>query len=84
MPDDWHRKYAEEVGIRPNDIVLVEDGEVKVVDYATIQDYTNRAIVVFDPEYNDLVELDEVVAVVLPGADPDAALEQFLALDVTA
>ncbi|MET0604390.1 MAG: hypothetical protein ABW167_20560 [Baekduia sp.] len=79
MPDRWHRQYAEEVGIRPNDIVLTDEGDVKIVDYATIEDYTNRKIVVFDPEYNDLVEMDEVVAVVLPGADPDAALAQYLA-----
>lgn len=81
---DWERTMGMQMGALPGMHVICEgrddpgDYRAALVDELTDWDgYRLPWAFVIDAETRDTVEPDDVYAVVLPGADPDAALEQF-------
>lgn len=80
--------YTMRYGLRAGDFVIIDaesyfpDEAVKI-DYITDCEWRGP-LVVFDAESNRLCAPSDVLAVVLPGADPTAAYDQFIAEEVAA
>lgn len=77
----WERKMGERMGALPGMTILCEEHlgtEIRAakVDYLDDNDGYAPPVFVIDAEYNDVVQPQDVYAVVLPHADPDDALAQ--------
>jgi hypothetical protein len=74
----WMVKLEDEIGLYAGLTVLTIDDEAKFVDYVTSDDWNGLPLLVFDAECGDQCHPDEVLAVVIPGADAVRAAEQFI------
>lgn len=81
MLADWERTMGEQMGALPGQHIICEDmmtGDLRVVaiDFITDNDGWCPPEFVLDAETHDHVLPGDLYAVVLPGADPEAALAQ--------
>jgi hypothetical protein len=79
--DTWEESMGAEMGAFPGQYVIVgDDPEVEQIDFITDNDGWRAPEFVFDAETRDHALPEEIIAVVLPYTDPQAALAQFEAV----